>query len=78
MIGQLQFLDKVIDVSVLLVVRVPQVPSWTFLRMDKVVDATCLQVLQISCRGTEADSHGLDCSADHKKNPQLLLRTSLS
>ena len=39
------------------------------LRVDKVVDAPFMQVVQISCRGAEADSHGLDSSADHRNSP---------
>ena len=25
--------------------------------------------MKFSCRGTEADSHGLDCAADHRNSP---------
>ena len=44
-------------------------PSWTFLRVDKVVVVPFMQVVQFSCRGAVADSHGLDCSADHRNSP---------
>ena len=39
------------------------------LRVDTVVDAPILQVVQISCRGTEAFLRGPDCAADHRDSP---------
>ena len=31
------------------------------------------QVFQVSCRGAEADSHGPDCSSDHRDSPLAVL-----
>ena len=41
----------------------------TQLRVDNVVDDPLMQVVQISCRGAETDSHGPDSSSDHRDSP---------
>ena len=54
---------------VLVTMEIPQ------LLVDKVVDALVMQVVQVSlhpCRGAEAVSLGLGCSADHRDSPVAL------
>ena len=70
-IPQLQFI-KVVDISVVLqrlismVLATIEIPK---LRVDKVVDAPFMQIVQISCRGAEAVSHGPDSSSNHRASP---------
>ena len=68
---QWQFI-KVVDISFVLQRLIPMVLATIEIlqsRVDVVVDALFMQVVQISCRGAEEDSHGLDCSTDRRNSP---------
>ena len=66
-IPQLQFIT-VVDISFVvqrLIAMVLATIEFPQLRVETVVDALILQVVQISCHGTKAGSHGPDSLSDH-------------